>query len=437
MRFPSLIALALAACAHGVEPPPPPAPLVSTPAVAATAVPSARAAPAPSPHYDLVITGGELFDPASGRRGPADVAISGDRIAAIEDHIDTAHADAVLDAKHLLVTPGLVDLHTHIFAGTDKAHYLSASPLALVPDDFAPSSCTTTVVDAGSSGHRTFEELRETVLARSHTRALAFLNIVGWGMRGRASEQDVGDMDADATARAIEAHRDLVVGVKVAHFTGGGWEPVDRAVAAARRTDTRVMVDFGSHDPPLSLEELLLHRLGPGDMLTHCYADVPGRTPIVDVMGHLRPYVLQAHERGIRFDVGYGGASFVFRQAAPAIEQGLPPDTISTDTHRESRKGSMQDILSVMTKLVAVGMSVDDVIRHATVAPADAIGRPDLGRLAVGEVADVALIGQSPTVGQLWDVKHQHVEGHTSLTCAATVRAGKVLWDPMHRTAMQ
>src|SRR6185437_7174875 len=198
---------------------------------------------------------------------------------------------------------------------------------------------------------------------------------------------------------------------------------------------TRVMVDFGGHEPPLSLEDLLLHRLGPGDMLTHCYADVKGRTPIVDAEGHLHPYVAAAHERGIRFDVGYGGASFVFRQAQPAIAQGLPPDTISTDTHSESRRGSMHDILEVMSKLAALGMSVDDLVRRATAAPADAIGRHDLGRLAVGEAADVAILGQEKGAFSFTDVKGARVNGSVRLSCEATVRAGKVLWDPKKRAA--
>ena len=219
----------------------------------------------------------------------------------------------------------------------------------------------------------------------------------------------------------------------MAHFAGGGWEPVTRAVAAARATGTRVMVDFGSHTPPLSLEDLLLHRLGPGDLLTHCYADVKGRTPIVDAAGRLHPYVTRAHERGILFDVGYGGASFVFRQAAPAIAQGLLPDTISTDTHRESRNGSMHDLVEVMSKLAALGVGVDDLIRRATVAPADAIGRRDLGRLAVGEVADVALIGREEGAFTFTDVKGARVQGSVRLSCEATVRAGKVVWDPKGR----
>jgi dihydroorotase len=301
------------------------------------------------------------------------------------------------------------------------------------PDDFAPSSCTTTVVDAGSAGHRTFADLH-TILAASRTRALAFVNIVGEGMRGGAFEQDLGDMDAAATGAAITRYRPEIVGVKVAHYAGPGWEPVDRAVAAARATGTRVMVDFGGHVPELSLEELLLRRLGPGDLFTHAYAHVKGRTAVVDDRGVLRPFVRAARARQVLFDVGYGAASFVFSQAAPAIAQGFPPDTVSTDTHRSSRRGSMHDLVAVLSKLAALGLDVPDLVRRSTAAPADAIGRPDLGRLAVGGVADLAVLAVERGRFSYADVEGAKVEGSLRLSCAVTVRAGEVLFDPQGRS---
>ena len=426
-----------AACVRPSEPPAPAPPSASPPpptAADTTAAPPASATPvdAGAP-YDLILAGGRVLDPASGRDGVLDVAIEGGRIAAVAPSIDPARARLVIDATGLLVTPGLVDIHAHVFAGPDAKRYLSGSPLAVLPDDFAPSSCTTTVVDAGSAGHRTFARLHDEILSRATTRALAFVNIVGEGMRGGAFEQDLGDMDARATARIIEEHRAEIVGVKVAHYAGPGWEPVDRAVAAARATGTRVMVDFGGHVPELSMEDLLLHHLGPGDLLTHAYADVKGRTALVDARGVLHPYALRAHQRGIVFDLGYGGASFVFSQAIPAIAQGLPPDTVSTDTHRSSRKGSMHDLVSVLSKLAALGLAVPDLIRKATAAPADAIGRPELGRLAPGGEADVAVLRVERGRFVFKDVKGAQVEGSQQLSCELTLRAGKVVWDPRGR----
>jgi len=195
------------------------------------------------------------------------------------------------------------------------------------------------------------------------------------------------------------------------------------------------MVDFGGHVPELPLDELLLRRLGPGDIYTHAYADVRGRASLVDPGGALRPYVVRAHERGIVFDLGYGGASFVFSQAAPAIAQGLPPDTVSTDTHRTSRKGSMQDMMAVLSKLESLGLPLGDLIRRATVAPAGAIGRPDLGRLSPGAVADVALIAVEHGRFTFQDVKGNEREGSLRASCELTLREGRVLFDRRGRGA--
>jgi dihydroorotase len=252
-------------------------------------------------------------------------------------------------------------------------------------------------------------------------------------MRGGAFEQDLGDMDAQATARAIDAHRSEIVGVKVAHYAGPGWDPVTRAVTAARATGTRVMVDFGGHVPELSMEDLLLRRLGPGDMLTHAYADVKGRTALVDARGRLHPYALEAHRRGILFDLGYGGASFVFSQAVPAMAQGLLPDTVSTDTHRSSRRGSMHDMVAVLSKLASLGLAVPDLVRRSTSAPADAIGRPELGRLAEGGIADVAVLSMQSGRFVFADVKGDKREGTLQLSCELTLREGKVVYDPRGR----
>jgi dihydroorotase len=383
--------------------------------------------------YDAVIAHGRVLDPESGRDGIFDVAISGGRVARIAPAIDATGARLVIDAAGLLVVPGLVDLHTHVFFGHERNRYLAGTTLGVLPDELGPSSCTTTVVDAGSSGHRSFQRFRETVVAPSKTRVLAFVNIVGEGMRGGVYEQDTGDMDAAATARIIEQHRDVLVGVKVAHYAGPGFEPIDRAVSAARATRTRVMVDFGGHAPALSLEDLLLRRLGPGDIFTHTFADVRGRAPVVDASGRLLPFVRAARDRGVLFDLGYGGASFVWSQAAPAVAQGFVPDTLSTDAHRTSRRGSMHDLVAVVSKLAALGPTIPGLLRRATSAPADAIGRPDLGRLAEGAVADVAVLAVQTGRFSFADVKGAEVSGTQELRCELTVRAGEVLWDPHGR----
>jgi dihydroorotase len=189
------------------------------------------------------------------------------------------------------------------------------------------------------------------------------------------------------------------------------------------------MVDFGGHDPPLSLEALLLTHLRPGDILTHTYADVDGRIPIVDQAGILGPYVRKARERGIVFDVGHGAGSFVFRQARAAMEQGFAPDTISTDLHRASMNGGMKDMLNVISKLLSLEMPLEDAVRAATSSAARAIRRDDIGHLAIGAGADIAVLSVREGKFGFVDVAGERVEGTRKLECELTIRAGKVVWD--------
>jgi dihydroorotase len=436
------LALALAACGAPSPPlaPPDAAPSASVSAAAAPltedagAPPPADAGPE-APACDLLLQHGRLLDPASGRDGLFDVAIAGDRIVRIAPALAADHAAAVVDLTGLVITPGLVDLHVHVFSGPDRKNYLSRSSLAAEVDEAAPRSCTTTVVDAGSAGHRTLATFQEQVISRARTRVLVLLDIVGWGMRGGRFEQDLGDMDARATAAAIAAHRDVVVGIKVAHYAGPGWEPVERAVAAGTEAGVPVMVDFGGHVPELSVEDLLLHKLRPGDIFTHLYASVRGRTAVVDAAGKVRPYVRAAQDRGILLDLGHGGASFVLAQAKPAIAQGLLPDTISTDMHRSSLHGSMKDLPTVLSKLMALGLTLPDLVRRTTTAPAAAIHRPTLGRLVEGGEADLAVFAIEHGQFVFRDVSKAEVTGSQQLTCALTVRAGRVVWDPAGKVA--
>ncbi len=379
--------------------------------------------------YDLILRGGRLLDPENAVDGVRDVAIADGRIAAIAESLDTGGTKSVVDARGLLVVPGLVDLHAHVFFGTEPNADYSNGYNALPPDGFTFRSCVTTVVDTGGSGWRSFPQFKEQVIDRSETRVLAMLNIVGSGMRGGPIEQNLSDMDPKLTAMRAAAFPELVVGIKVAHYRGGEWEPVDRAVEAGRLAEIPVMVDFGTHQPPLSLEELLLVRLRPGDILTHMYARVDGRLSIVDDAGTLLPFARRARERGIVFDVGHGAGSFVFQQARPAMEQGFPPDTISTDLHRASMNEGMKDMLNVMSKLMSLGVSIEDAVRFATASPAHAIRGTDVGHLAVGAGADIALLSVREGRFGFVDVAGERHEGARKLECELTIRAGKIVWD--------
>jgi dihydroorotase len=378
--------------------------------------------------YDLLLRGGRVFDPANGIDGVRDVAIAEGTIAAVEERVE-GEARSVVDARGLIVVPGLVDLHAHVFFGTEPNADYSNGYNALAPDGFTFRSCVTTVVDTGGSGWRNFPQFRSQVIDRSETRVLALLNIVGSGMKGGPVEQNLTDMDAKLTALRAAEFPEIVVGVKVAHYRGAEWDPVDRAVEAGKLAGIPVMVDFGTHDPPLSLEALLLDHLRPGDILTHAYARVDGRVPIVDEAGKLRPFVRKARERGIVFDVGHGAGSFVFAQARPAMEQGFPPDTISTDLHRASMNAGMKDMLNVMSKLVSLGMPLEDAVRAATSHAARAIRQKGLGHLAVGAGADVSVLRVREGEFGFVDVEGSRNGGTKKLECELTLRAGKVVWD--------
>jgi dihydroorotase len=384
---------------------------------------------AQAPQYDLLVRGGRLIDPRNAIDGLRDVAIKEDKIARVAESIPASEARRMVDATGLIVTPGLIDIHAHVFYGTDPKASYSSGTSALAPDGFTFRVGVTTVVDVGGAGWRNFDQFKTLVIDPSKTRVLAMVNIVGAGMRGGPAEQNLADMEAEPTAKCARQYPGLVVGVKVAHYAGPEWDPVDRAVEAARIAGVPIMIDFGGHTPPLSLEDLLLKHLRPGDIFTHVYAHVRGRTPVVDEQNNVRPYVIEARKRGVIFDVGHGGGSFLFRQAIPALREGFPPDTISTDLHTGSMNAGMKDMLNVMSKFLNMGMPLPDIIEKSTWKPAQVIHRTDLGHLSEGAPADLAVFRvREGTFGYI-DTAPGKLMGKMKLECELTVRDGKVAWD--------
>jgi dihydroorotase len=384
---------------------------------------------AQSPQYDLLIKGGHVIDAKNGIDAVMDVAAAGGKIARVAANIDPALARTVADATGLYVVPGLIDIHAHVFYGTERDAYLSNGEAAVPPDSHSFRSGQTTLVDVGGAGWRNFPQFKEQVVDRSKTRVLSFINIVGAGMKGGPAEQDLSDMDARLTAMRIRQHPGVIVGIKVAHYNGPEWDPVTRAVAAGRETNVPVMVDFGGHTPPLPLEDLLLKHLRPGDILTHAYAHVRGRIPIVDESGKVRPYVLEARKRGVIFDAGHGGGSFLFRQAVPAMKQGFHPDVISTDLHTGSMNSGMKDILNTMSKFLNMGMPLQDVIKANSLKASEVIKRPNLGHLGVGAEADIAVLNLRRGKFGFTDVSGGKLTGDQKLECELTVKGGQVVWD--------
>lgn len=382
-----------------------------------------------APEFDLLIKGGHVVDPRNGIDGIMDVAVSGGKIVAVSANVARARAREVADASGLYVTPGLIDIHAHVFWGTEDNAAYSSGYSAVPPDGHSFRSGQTTLVDAGGAGWRNFPQFKAQVIDRSRTRVLSFLNIVGSGMKGGPVEQNLADMDARLTAMRVRQHEGLIVGIKVAHYAGPEWDPVTRAVAAGTEAGVPVMIDFGGHAPPLSLEDLLLEHLRRGDILTHTYAHVRNRIPVVGEDDRVRPYVLEARRKGVIFDVGHGGGSFLFRQAVPAMAQGFHPDVISTDLHTGSMNGGMKDILNVMSKFLNMGMSLQDVVKANTSRAADVIKRTDLGHLGVGAEADIAVLGVRRGTFGFVDTGGDRMAGDRKLECELTVKAGQVVWD--------
>jgi dihydroorotase len=383
--------------------------------------------------YSIVIKGGHVIDPKNNINAVMDVAINDGKIVQVAKNIDARGATQVVNAKGMYITPGLIDIHGHVFYGTLEDHYLSNGVSALPPDGFTFRVGVTTIVDAGGAGWRSFPEFKKNVIDNSQTRVLSFLNIVGEGMRGGAYEQDLNDMDPRLSALVARRYKDHIVGFKVAHFQGPQWIPVERAVEAGKLAgDLPVMIDFGGNTPPLSLEELFFKRLRPGDIFTHTYTLLEGnvRETVVDTATQkVKPFVRDAQKRGIIFDVGYGGASFNFSQAIPAVKSGFFPATISTDLHTGSMNSSMKDQLSVMSKFLAMGMELPAVIGASTWNAAQAIKRQDLGHLSVGAIADVAILNMREGNYGFYDKTGFKMEGKRKLECEMTIKDGKVVYD--------
>lgn len=377
------------------------------------------------PQYDLLLKGGHVIDPRNRISAVRDVAIKDGRIAAVSANIPASAAARTVNAAGLYVVPGLVDIHVHVFAGTGEPDSY-AGDNSVYPDGFTFRAGVTTVADAGCAGWRNFPDFKERIINRSRTRVLAFLNIVGRGMRGGAIEQDLDDMDAKTTAEHALRNKDIVVGIKTAHYAGPEWLPVERAVEAGTLANMPVMVDFGIFKPERPFQDLVLKKLRPGDIYTHQYLS---RVPMLDDEGRVRPYLFEARKRGVIFDVGHGGGSFLFRQAVPAMRQGFIPDSISTDLHIGSMNAGMKDMLNVMSKFLNMGMALDDVILRSTWNPAREIRREELGHLSPGAPADVAVLRLRTGEFGFVDVGGGRLRGGRKLECELTLRDGRVVWD--------
>src|SRR5713226_8973843 len=325
--------------------------------------------------YDLLLQGGHVIDAKNKISAVRDVAILDGKIASVEARIDPAKALKVVNIRGLYVTPGLVDIHVHVFAGTgERGSY--AGDNSLYPDGFTFRAGVTTVADAGCAGWRNFEDFKQHIIDRAKTRVLVFLNIVGHGMRGAKFENDLSDMEARPTAEMALRYKGLIVGIKTAHYAGPEWTPVEHAVEAGTLANIPVMVDFGTNRKERPMSELVTKKLRLGDIYTHCYSGLRNE---LDESGHVNPALREARKRGVIFDVGHGSGSFAWRIAVPAIKEKFWPDSISTDLHIGSMNSGMRDMLNVTSKFLAMGLPLDEVVAQSTWNPAREIHHEELG----------------------------------------------------------
>jgi len=372
--------------------------------------------------YDIVIRGGEVIDPSQGLRKVCDVAVTGDRIAAVEESIDATGVHQVIDARGQLVVPGLIDLHVHVYPH---------APLGLDPDPLCPAGGVTTLLDAGTAGSYNFDAFRRETIDRARTQIFSLVNLscIGLIAANLGELMDRRYADPDGVLDTISRHSDVAVGVKIragAHIIGDGaqgWANLRDAIKAARESGTWLMVHIG--ESPFSIPELV-DVLSPGDCITHCFK--AGSTRVTDDDGKIFDSIRAAAANGIRFDVGHGFGSFHWDIVQDALSDGFEPTTISTDLHMKNIHGPVYDMPTTMSKFLMLGTPIDRVIEMSTTTPAKILGQEgELGTLKVGSVADIAVLEQRSDRFVFTDSYRQQRIGETLLTASATVRRGEIV----------
>jgi dihydroorotase len=379
---------------------------------------------------DLILKGGRIIDPANGRDEIADIGFADGRVAAFGSDLPL-QGDSVVDARGLVVVPGLIDLHTHVYWG--------GTSLGVDAGVVTQRSATATFVDAGSAGPGNFAGFRRHVIEPSALRILPYLNISFPGIFAFSAAVMVGEaadlrlIEPAECLRVIRANRDLIVGVKVrvGRSAGGnsGIAPLDMAIEVAAEAGLPVMAHL-DHPPPSRLE--VLSRLRRGDVITHCFRPFPNAPVTPD--GQIREEAIEARRRGVVFDIGHGRGSFGFRTAERMLEAGFPPDVISSDVHAMSIDGPAFDQLVTMSKFLALGMTLGDVVGRSTAAPAAALGRPDLGHLTIGGIGDASILELVEGDFAFRDVLGESRHGRQRLVARGLVVAGR-LWQPPEATA--
>jgi len=376
--------------------------------------------------FDLILRGGRLIDPSQKLDAVTDIAFAAGKVAMVGNALKADPATDVRDVSGLVVTPGLIDLHTHVYWG--------GTSLGIDAEAFCRNSGVTTAVDTGSAGPGNFAGFRKHVIERSEVRILAYLHVSHAGIFGFSNRVMVGEseelrlMDPIGAVEVVEANRDLIVGIKVRvgrNSSGtSGIVPLDIALEVAEEVGLPLMAHI-DHPPP-SYEEVVA-RLRPGDVLTHAFRPFPN-TPAT-AQGTVKKVVTEARERGVLFDIGHGKGSFAFKTARAMLANGFYPDTISSDIHALCIDGPVFDQVTTLSKFLCMGMPLPDVIAASTLNAAMALRRPELGSLKTGSVGDATVISVRQGSFDYVDVVGEHLSGDRKIVCEGVVIGGR-WWHP-------
>ena len=385
--------------------------------------------------YDLLLKNGRVLDPANNINMKGCVAVKDGLIAAVGADMPDSSANKVIDVGGGYITPGLIDIHSHVYPLLPTA--TGSTLLTIDADTTMLRSGVTTTVDVGTVGWRDFLHFKERVIDVAKVRVLALVNVASKGMINMECEQDPREFHPEITAEVAKQYKDVVVGIKGAHYWVGKpfddlhtpWASVDSGIRAAELCGMFFMIDFApNHNPPgRTYEDLILKKLRPGDIHTHVFAR---QFPIVGDDGKVLPHMWEARKRGVFFDVGHGAGSFWFRNGQRAMDDGFHPDTLSTDMHVNSVRFAALDQLQLMSKFMNMGMSLEDTVMRSTSEAAKLIRRPELGNLSVGGCADIAVLRVLKGEFGYVDCGFAKMTGDSRLDCQMTIRAGEVLYDP-------
>ncbi len=376
--------------------------------------------------YDYILKNGHVIDPENNIDEVRDVAISGKKIAKVAKDIPAGDAKKVVDATGLYVTPGIIDAHIHCYytQGLAKAW---AGDFSLQPDNYNFSNGVTTMVDVGSSGCANFEHFRASVIERCKTKVFALLNIADYGMATLYVEQFPDLQNTDEFIRISKKHSDVLKGIKVAHYWGKDWGDIDFANKVKAELKTPIMVDFGVFKKERPYDELLLGRLSSGDITTHCFR---GPVPVLDENGKVYEYLHEARRRGIKFDLGHGAGSFLFRNAQPAMQQGFYPDMISSDLHALSMNATTTGMNDVMSKMLACAdIPLMELFKRVTTMPRDVLDLGSVGTLSENAVADVAVWNIRKGSFGYKDSGNGKIVSDKKIECEMTFSDGDLVFD--------